>query len=275
MYGNVVRQAASGVTNRLSFGTIVIVGGGCYGTYYVRQLLRARDAGAIAFHQLLVVDRHADCRVAQEWSDIDVAVRHEEWSAFFDAYLERQRADSNDAIVPSPLMPHLMFDWLVRRARGRWPHRVVERRPLGRPPHVPWERAVPSGTHVASFAEWMCPVNCIEPAICPVIKGPRTWSMPPAVRAYVDAERRAGRALAGPAIFHCEHRAFGVGMFDTRAVLSADALVARAARSDSADVLVATVSHCHGALDVLRVGPAGHSSRQRSVDTRDGFFRES
>ena len=95
--------------------------------------------------------------------------------------------------------------------------------------------------------------------MCPVIKGPRSWSMPAAVRAYVQASQRGATPLAGPVIFHCEHRAYGVGMFDTRAVLEGDALIARAAESHGADVLVGTVSHCHGALDVLHVGN-GHGS---------------
>src|SRR5512133_265768 len=47
------------------FGTIVVVGGGCYGSYYVRQLTRARDAGAIEYGRVLVVDRDPDCRVAR------------------------------------------------------------------------------------------------------------------------------------------------------------------------------------------------------------------
>jgi hypothetical protein len=105
-----------------------------------------------------------------------------------------------------------------------------------------------------SFAEWMCPINCIEPAMCPEIRGPRTWSLPPAVRAYVAAERARGRNLAGPVIFHCAHRAYGVGMFDTREVLAGDQLVASAGADGPADVLVGTVSHCHGALNVLSIG---------------------
>jgi hypothetical protein len=242
---------------------IIIVGGGCYGSYYVRQLLRARDAGALSFQRLVVVDRDARCQVASApHQDPDVIVVEREWESFFDEYLGAASADpapSADAIVPSPLMPHLMFDWLVRRARSRWPRRAVERRPLRRAPHIPWNRAAPSGTHVVSFAEWVCPVNCVEPAMCPVVKGPRTWSMPAAVRAYVQAEARGPTPLAGPVIFHCEHRAYGVGMFDTRAVLEGDALVARAAATDAADVLIGTVSHCHGALDVLHVG-RGHAA---------------
>lgn len=246
-----------------AYATIIIVGGGCYGSYYVRQLLRARDARALSFERLIVVDRDAHCLVARApQRDHDVTVVDSEWDSFFDEYLGRastQGATNADAIVPSPLMPHLMFDWLVRRARARWPNRTVERHALRRAPHIPWQRAVPSGTHVVSFAEWVCPVNCVEPATCPVIRGPRTWSMPAAVRAYVQAERNGSSPLAGPVIFHCEHRAYGVGMFDTQAVLDGDAMVARAAAHDVADVLVGTVSHCHGALDVLHVG-RGHAA---------------
>jgi hypothetical protein len=246
-----------------AYGDIIIVGGGCYGTYYVRQLLRARDADALSFGRLVVVDRNARCRVASApRQDAQVELIQREWASFFDEYLDvagRGVVPSADAIVPSPLMPHLMFDWLARRARARWPRRQVERRPLPRAPHVPWQRAVPSGTHVVSFAEWVCPVNCVEPPMCPAINGPRTWSMPAAVRAYVEAEARGDLPLAGPVIFHCEHRAYGVGMFDTQAVLDGDAVVARAAANDAANVLVGTLSHCHGALDVLYVG-RGHAA---------------
>lgn len=248
---------------RTRYATIVVVGGGCYGSYYVRQLLRARDARALSFDRVRVVDRNEDCQVASmARGEPCVTIERREWEPFFDQYLSgaaRDASANEDAIVPSPLMPHLMFDWLMRRAIARWPRRSVERRPLPRAPNVPWQRAMPSGTHVVSFAEWTCPVNCVEPAMCPVIKGPRTWSMPPAVRAYVQASRRGDTPLAGPVIFHCEHRAYGVGMFDTRAVLEGDALIARDAEALGADVLIGTVSHCHGALDLLHVG-SGHGN---------------
>jgi len=44
-------------------------------------------------------------------------------------------------------------------------------------------------------------------------------------------------------------------MIDARDVVAADTLVADVARDRAADVLVGTVSHCHGALSVLHVGP--------------------
>jgi hypothetical protein len=250
----------------LRYGTIVVVGGGCYGSYYVRQLRRAAAGEALTYERLLVVDRNPACRVAsalrREAGDRSAQeppapiVVVQEWLPFFARYLsdaESSKDASRDAIVPSPLMPHLMYQWLAQRARDRWPGRRVETRPLERAPNIPWQQAAPNGTHYVSFAEWTCPINCIEPALCPEIRGPRTWSMPPAVRAYVAAERARGRNLAGPVIFHCTHRAYGVGMFDTLDVIEADRLIAEAGSDGAVEVLVGTVSHCHGALNLLAI----------------------
>jgi hypothetical protein len=95
----------------------------------------------------------------------------------------------------------------------------------------------------------MCPINCIEPARCPHTKGERTWSLPRTLARYADEEREAGRPVEGPYVFHCAHRAYGVGMLDVRDVLAADrAIAARGGDPAGAAVLIGTASHCHGAL---------------------------
>jgi hypothetical protein len=238
------------------YGDIVVVGGGCYGSYYVRQLRRAREAGALDWRRLVVVDRDADCAIASDSDGLTMATR--DWSLFFGEYLAaaaaRAREDvARDAIVPSPLMPHLMSQWVVSRARARWPGRTLRLVPLDGAVDVPWQRAGEDGTHYVSFATWECPINCVEPRTCPHTRGPRAWSLPPTLRAFVETERLRGRRLEGPAILHCAHRAYGVGMFDVSAVVEADALVARIAEGRRAEVLVGTVSHCHGALSVLEL----------------------
>ncbi|MEP6992768.1 MAG: hypothetical protein ABJA80_17665, partial [bacterium] len=102
------------------FGTIVVVGGGCYGSYYVRQLGRAAAAGAAHWTSLVVVDRDPGCRVAslpEPERPVGLKVVVASWDEFFQRYLDaggaRPGAVVDDAIVPSPLMPHLMADWLV------------------------------------------------------------------------------------------------------------------------------------------------------------------
>jgi hypothetical protein len=242
------------------FGGIIVVGGGCYGGYYVRQLLRAERAGAIGWASLIVVDRDPACAVATLPNEarpprLELVVA--DWHEYFAMDLARASDDPTrrgDAIVPSPLMPHLMADWLVERARARWPARTVRTEPLESPPAVPWQRTGEDGTHYVSFAEWMCPINCIEPARCPETRGERSWSLPVALTSYVHDEQHAGRSLEEPLVFHCRHRAYGVGMIDVRDVLDADAAIAARGAAGSASFLIGTVSHCHGALRRVTVG---------------------
>ncbi|OYV66739.1 MAG: hypothetical protein B7Z72_10800, partial [Gemmatimonadetes bacterium 21-71-4] len=151
--------------------------------------------------------------------------------------------------------PHLLRDWLIDAARARWPGREVRVGALDEPPAVPWERAGADGTHYVSFATWTCPINCIEPAVCPHTRGPRHWSLAPAITAWAG---RRGAPAPGPFLFACTHRAYGVGMVDVRDVLAADAAIAAAGAGGAPlDVLVGTVSHCHGALSRVVVAPAG------------------
>ena len=234
---------------------IVIVGGGCYGSFYLRQLFRARAAGALTWDRVVVVDRDPACAASQSLGEAELVVA--DWTSYF-----RDHMTDADAIVPSPLMPHLMYEWVRDRAKERWPDREITTRPLPSAPPTPWERAAPDGVHYVSFATWMCPINCIEPATCPHTKGPRDWTMPATIREYATRE-----GLAGPALFHVTHRAYGVGMLNVADVVAADALVRDAASDRKADVLIGTVSHCHGALAVLSIGEPVRFPSWRSFAT--------
>ncbi|MBC7673520.1 MAG: hypothetical protein H7247_13965 [Polaromonas sp.] len=245
------------------FGTIVVVGGGCYGGYYVRQLSRARAAGFATWSRLVVVDRNALCLVSTlQGNDRPpgLSLQTVTWEAYFSSYLgaaaERPLEVANAAIVPSPLMPHLLAEWLVQRARDRWPTRRIVVEPLGGVPGIPWQMTGADGTQYVSFAEWVCPINCIEPARCPATRGDRSWSLPPALASYADDERAAGRPVVGPFVFHCAHRTHGVGMIDVRDVIAADATIAALDAAIPTTVLVGTASHCHGALQRIGMGSA-------------------
>ncbi|HEX2249924.1 MAG TPA: hypothetical protein VHH32_06215 [Gemmatimonadales bacterium] len=244
--------------DRVSLGDVVIVGGGCYGTFYAEQLMRAAERGKAEYRRLLIVDRDRRCKAAQELGTDDTCrFIVQDWSDFFDQFLakaEPSSPDRPDAIVPSPLMPHLMYEWLVRQARKRWPARPVETRPVSAAIGTPYDVAAPDGTRFVSYADWTCPTHCIEPATCPVIRAPRTWEM---ADAMAGLTRRLDRLnpTTGPVLFICQHRVFGVGMFDVSAVLAGDATVASAGSSGSPiDVVVGTISSCHGAVNLLHLG---------------------
>ena len=134
-----VPRPRDGNAEAQQYGTIVVVGGGCYGSYYVRQLGRARAAGALTWKRVAVVDRDPSCAVGRslgtgETTTPGVELAITDWDSFFKEYLGSACVDPDaataDAIVPSPLMPHLMFEWILARAKLHWPDRVVETRPV-------------------------------------------------------------------------------------------------------------------------------------------------
>jgi hypothetical protein len=75
------------------------------------------------------------------------------------------------------------------------------------------------------------------------------------VTTLAEQLRSAGRVVRGPALFICKHQVFGVGMFSADSVRAGDRLVEQAGVEGAAEVLVGTISSCHGALNLIQVGP--------------------
>jgi len=239
---------------------VVVVGGGCYGTFYASQLAKAKARGKTEYRTVIVVDRDPDCQARRELSAApDRRFVVADWTSFFDEWLSDARRTTHDArddqIVPSPHMPHLMFDWVLRRARARWPERSVSVEPVPGTLATPYDRPGADQTRYISWADWICPTHCIEPALCPAIGAPRTWEMSDTVRGLAEQLRAAGRPVQGPALFVCKHQVFGVGMFAAEAVRAGDRLVEEAGARGPAEVLVGTISSCHGALNLVSLGP--------------------
>jgi hypothetical protein len=231
-----------------------VVGGGCYGTFYASQLAKAKARGKTDYRTVIVVDRNPDCRARTELGDApDRRFVESDWGTFFDGFF---LASEDDQIVPSPHMPHLMFEWVLRRARERWPRRAVSVEPVPGDFPTPYDRPGADHTRYVSWADWICPTHCIEPAQCPAIGVPRTWEMSDTVRELAERLRATGRPVRGPALFVCKHQVFGVGMFSAESVRAGDRMVEEAgAGGEAAEILVGTISSCHGALNLVQVAP--------------------
>lgn len=234
-----------------ALGDVVIIGGGCYGSFYTAQLLDGRSRGLLTFDQLLVVDRDPACQVGRERAGtpgLEVVVA--DWGAFLDRYLGARAAMAEDVIVPSPFMPHLFREWLLRRGRAWWPGRELSAGPLAQVVGTPYERPGGDAASYLSWADWVCPTHCTEPALCPAIRAPRTWAM-----AETLADHSARHGLSGPLTFEVRHLAHGVGGFATADVLAAGERLREIGDRGPGAVLVATASHCHAAAGVIRLGP--------------------
>lgn len=225
-----------------------IAGGGCYGSYYVRQLDRARSRGLLKVDEIVVVDRKADCAVAATLPSIAGARLIEmDWLDFGSQIYRNENVWKNDMWVPTPIGPHIIYHWVMRELG-------VDAVPVnyeGKIPSLPYADKLKSGSLVLSHAPGTCPVNCVEPKICPLTKDDRDWEMKDTVRAFI-ADTSAGHGVGEVGVFVCQHHAHGVGTIPMKNIYDETRRLRHAFESNHTKRLaVATVSSCHGILDAF------------------------
>ena len=229
----------------------VIFGGGCYGSFYARQLIRAADAG-IDVGEIIVVDHNED-PPAKSLSSPLLRFVAADWDSFCDSYFGALDEDNPDQIVPPPFTPHLALRWLLRRLPDDRPDLKWGLEPLRRMPGTPYQHQSEGGPLTLSHADWICPVHCVEPATCPVTRGHRYWDLANTVRLWAGALEGGGQEVAQVHLFQCLHYTHGVGTYPAAQVAAARRAMA-AVRSEPgtpARFLVGTVSRCHGAIHLL------------------------
>src|SRR5437588_5382356 len=91
---------------------LVVIGGGHFGSYHARQLLKAVRSGRLAGERLVIVDRSPTCPAVEEFGHVpEVSFARSEWTRYLDAWLAT--AAPSDHLVPAPLAPHLLWEWLA------------------------------------------------------------------------------------------------------------------------------------------------------------------
>lgn len=219
----------------------VVIGGGEIGAGYVRQLLRAAQAGRLETDRIVVVDRDPSCAARRFAADARVRLETAEWDAWLDARLDE--LGTGDHLVPYHWAPHLLVSWLARQAERAGA--TVQRGGPVPSPGVPFERPTRDGDLALSYATWTCPPACIEPALCPHTRGPKDWSL--------AADLESGGGVDERIVFRSLHLVYGVATIPVREVLGArDRVLAGGARRRS--YVVATSSHCHALATRLEVG---------------------
>jgi hypothetical protein len=214
----------------------VVIGGGDIGASYVRQLLRAQAAGRLRTTSVVVVDRDPRCLASAFRGPVHLEVA--DWSEWLDSRLADFGPD--DHLVPYHWAPHLLRDWLTMQLRRRGAD-IAAGDPL--PPRgLPFESKARDGSRALSYASWVCPPTCIEPALCPHTRGPKDWSLAGDLAADGDA-----------IVFRCLHLVYGVGTIPVRDIHAALELVASGVARGPRTWLVATSSHCHGLASALAV----------------------
>lgn len=202
----------------------------------MRRLFKAEAAGRITFGRIVIIDRDPGCAAAALASG-RVRLEVAEWDAWLAGNLSH--CAMGDHLVPYHWAPHVLLDWLVADLSR---HRLTLKRtpgledPPARPPVL---RQTGAGDLAMSYAEWLCPPACIEPALCPHTRGPKSWSL-------AGELARAPRSF----VFPCLHLAYGVGTIPVSAIFGVrDHLVEAVRRGEvgaETPAWISSASHCHG-----------------------------
>jgi hypothetical protein len=197
----------------------------------------------------VVVDRNPDCRAARLLGpDPSLRIVCQEWEEFLRPWL--WSPPPNAHLVPAPFTPHLAFRWLLW-ALGEviGPAGRVTPEPCRLHPPLPFVYHHPDGQAYISYATWRCPTTCIEPALCPHTRGPRDWSLAPALEEFARGQPDITDCL----LFPVRHLAYGIASIPADLFPKArDTLAHRFRQTGRVRALVATVSHCHGVMGLLR-----------------------
>ena len=237
----------------------LVIGGGCYGSFYTRQLLRG--SARLDFQKIHVVDKDPNCQVVRELGktifdpDSQVEFHFEDWKGFVGRYLEQQIQNYNqglavdDQYAPPCIAPHILFELFLERAEKQFPHIQFTPKNLEVPVGTPVDMSLPSGQRALSFATWICPHSCIEPPTCPHTRGPKSWDMKEHLEAFwAKADMRPDSVH----YFQCLHYAMGVGTIPILHIveeyLKFESMLKKNPKSLFA---VATVSSCHGLVGLM------------------------
>lgn len=241
-------------------GDLLVIGGGCYGSYHARQLDRARQRGRLVSGDLILVDRDPDSPARTEFAGRPgFRFVTAEWIEFVGGWIESLPADTDAQVIPTPFGPHLMLDVLRRRAMAAAGSAAVRPADVGAFPATPVSMPGPGGAGYLSYATWTCPTTCYEPRVCPHTRALRDWEMDDAVFGWIRSRQGAAGRIDLTALFRCRHLAWGIAAWPARLAVQAFRdleLTLAAARGDGRPrrLLVATVSSCHGIVGALEIG---------------------
>lgn len=239
-----------------SYDTIYILGGHKLAWSYFEKLLDARRTGALSFKEAYLVDPDPDCfgsRVKGSGSRVIV----KKYDEFILDYVARPGdGTQNDILVPDHTARHVMLQVFMGLVEREFPSYRVALAPLKLPFATPFlSKSENDAIWAVSYATWICPPDCAEPAICPHIADTRAW----------DFDRSLAE-LFDEILAKASNSAVSVSRFPTRPLFAeivqipfshirqviSDFLKALKA-GPPLKVIVATHSHCHGILGQFEI----------------------
>ncbi len=249
----------------------IVFGGGCFGTHHTHHIEKGRARGRISPNsRIIMVDRNAHPPAL----DLPEIAQNRHLTYLRSDWLDYMKSawdtlPPNAQAIPAPVAPHLAFDWMVWSVQQRLGEHAISVEPME---HnfggLPYEYLAPAGVRYISAANWICPTNCRAPHICPMIRDVRTWELADTVNAYAQSH---AESTAAAIVLQPRFRVPGVDTLRVHEYTEArDRILTLASQPEMAgkEIVVATVSPCHGAVSLLKIGAKAALAEQQAHTSR-------
>jgi hypothetical protein len=179
-----------------------------------------------------------------------------EWNEFGAHVFAGMEQWLEDIWVPAPIAPHLLATWTIEQLERDLTAVVT---PVVEPlphPDIPFVESLPDGRVLLSHAPGICPLDCIEPSVCAITEDTRWWEMRRTIERLVEHDEIAP-PIDAVAMFFCKHHCDpgqnDVGGIAFRTIFEEAGRVFEVARRRSGRIAIATLSSCHGVVNVFDV----------------------
>lgn len=169
------------------------------------------------------------------------------YSDFILEYFKKnETADLKDTLVPDHTAKHVLLQVFLDITKKYFPNLTTEPVAFKSDFTTPFlHKSDDESVWAVSYATWMCPPDCDEPAICPHIKDKRTWDFNQSLEklfASLPGDTRAYRFSCSPLVEEIAQ----IPMIQIQNALSD--YLKNLEKNPSQKIMVATHSHCHGIL---------------------------
>jgi hypothetical protein len=242
-----------------------IAGGGDYGAMYLSKLEKAHTTNKIFVDEIIVVDKNINCKAARILPNTPPSrLDTTPWERFGEYAWNHREELENDVWVPAPIAPHIIAGWILERLETHFQMKVM---PINLPgnalPQIPYAHTLGDGRILLSHAVGICPVGCTEPGDCALTKGPRWWEMKDTIGDLIRNIRSDINVETVGYFFckhHCDADGYEVGGISMNTIFQEADRIFQVAAKGRGVFGSATLSSCHGVLNLYEVNASGFAS---------------
>lgn len=226
---------------------ILVLGGHGLASNYIERLLKAKNEDLVTFEKLYFTDPNPANPCVKKWGN-DAVFLHGEYHEVILKILNGELLieASDTLVIPDHTAPHVFLKLFLSLIEEKKNFDCTIA-PFNETFNLPLFKKLDSGIVALSFANWVCPLECEEPDICPMIENKRTWNFETYLKEHLkDSENNTNH------FFFCEQYALGVGGIPMATLLNEWKKLEGKLR-DGFSFVVATYSKCHGIIGEARL----------------------